>query len=391
MLLLVTSGCAAWPITDGKRCGDQTTCAAIHPAGIADPASPAFHGTLLATSGWDFAQCQKCHGDDFAGGTSGRTCLKCHPGGPTSCTTCHALPPATGAHAAHTPKFACSECHVVPTHWSDPGHLFTKEGKVISQPTITFGPLATNGGAQPSWDGTRCSSTYCHGDNKPAWGGGHGEATCGSCHTVPPPDHKSSRCADCHPRVADNQAHIIDDSLHVDGKVSLGDDSGTCQACHRDVNLSGAHASHLGAKHQLRGPLACSDCHLVPLVVTSAGHIDQPFVQVFQAGWSGIAASDGAMPTWDAAALTCRTTYCHGNGTKLGADGAADLVRAPTWTQGDSAAVCGACHGIPPVDSAHPPPLGLADCARCHPTTMNAQGGLISGGTHLDGVIDHAP
>jgi hypothetical protein len=30
----------------------------------------------------------------------------------------------------------------------------------------------------------------------------------------------------------------------------------------------------------------------------------------------------------------------------------------------------------------------LADCARCHPATMNASGSLIVGGKHLDGVVD---
>lgn len=391
MLAIAASGCAAWPVTDGKRCGSAAACEAIHPTGIADPASPDFHGKLIAAGGWSFAPCQVCHGNDFAGGTSGKSCLKCHADGPTSCTTCHALPPATGAHTAHTKKYACSECHVVPQRYSDVGHLFASDGKVISRATLTFGPLAMSGGATPAWDGAACANTYCHGDSKPVWAGGASQAACGSCHAIPPPNHKSARCADCHSRVADNQAQIVDASLHVDGKVSLGDDSGSCQACHQDAALSGAHASHLQAKHELRGPLGCGDCHLVPATVTSAGHIDQPFVQLFPLGWSGIGSSDGAMPSWDAGASTCRNTYCHGNGTTLAADGAVDLVRAPTWTPGSGAAVCGACHGIPPVDAAHAPPLGLADCARCHPSTMNAQGGLITGGTHLDGVIDHAP
>jgi predicted CxxxxCH...CXXCH cytochrome family protein len=391
MLLVAVGGCAAWPVSDGKRCGDPARCEAIHPAGIADPESADFHGKLLIASGWSFAQCRLCHGDDFAGGTSGKSCLTCHPAGPTSCTTCHALPPATGAHAAHAKKYPCQECHVVPERYCDPGHLFSSDGKVIDAAPLTFGPLATSGGARPAWDGARCRDTYCHGDNKPAWRGGTGEAACGSCHAVPPADHHSARCADCHARVADDQARIVDDSLHVDGKISVGDDSGTCQACHRDGDLSGAHAGHLQARHQLRGPLGCGDCHLVPATVTSAGHIDQPFVQVFPLGWSGIAGRDGAMPGWDAATLTCRSTYCHGNGTSLGADGAPNLLRAPGWSGGDGAAVCGACHGVPPVDAAHVGPLGLGDCARCHTTTMNAQGGLIAGGTHLDGVIDHAP
>jgi predicted CxxxxCH...CXXCH cytochrome family protein len=391
MLICLISGCAAWPVSDGRRCGSASACEAIHPAGIADPASADFHGKLLQANGWSFAECQTCHGSDFAGGTSGKSCLKCHADGPTSCTTCHALPPDSGAHKAHAAKYDCSECHVVPARYTDAGHLFTSDGKVIARATITFGALARSSGAEPAWDGRSCSRTYCHIDNKPLWAGGPGQAACGSCHAIPPPDHARSRCAECHPRVADDSARIINDSLHVDGKISLGDDSGTCQACHSDAGLDGAHASHLQARHKLRAPLACADCHLVPATVTSGGHIDQPFVQLFPAGWSGLASRDGAQPGWDAATLTCRSTYCHGNGTTLGADGAPNLVRAPGWTAGEGAAVCGACHGIPPVDSAHAAPMDLTACAQCHATTMNAQGGLIAGGTHLDGVIDHAP
>ena len=391
MLAIAASGCAAWPISDDKRCGSAAACEMIHPAGIADPSSPDFHGKLIVAESFNFAQCQICHGQDFAGGTSGKTCLGCHPSGPTSCTTCHALPPATGAHAAHSPKYACSACHVVPVRYSDVGHIFAGDGSVIARATITFGALSKTGGAIPAWNGTSCSNTYCHGDIKPVWTGGASQAACGSCHAIPPADHKSARCADCHARVADNQARIVDDSLHADGKVSLGDDSGTCQACHADASLDGAHASHLKALHELRGPLGCSDCHLVPATLQSPGHIDQPLAQVFPAGWSGLGADDGAMPAWSAATMTCAGTYCHGNGTGLAADGAPNLLRAPSWTPGNGAATCGACHGIPPVDAAHVAPLTLTDCARCHATTMNAQGGLISGGKHLDGVIDHAP
>ncbi len=394
LLVLLAAGCSARPIADVKRCASAAACEMVHPPGIAQPSSPDFHGKLIQSTGWNFATCQICHGNDFAGGTSGQSCLTCHPsaeGGPTGCTTCHAIPPTTGAHAAHTPKYACSQCHVVPTAYTDIGHLFTSTGKVITSATVTFGPLAAQGGVTPAWDGISCANTYCHGSAKPNWNGGPSQALCGSCHAIPPADHKSARCADCHVRVANNQAQIIGPSLHVDGLISLGDDSGTCQACHPTAGLSGAHTSHLTAAHALRGPLACLDCHLVPALLTSPGHIDQPFVQVFPVGWSGLGNSDGALSTWDAATTTCSSTYCHGNGVTLGADRAPNILRTPNWTPGNGAATCGACHGIPPVDSAHVPPLGLTDCVRCHATTMNAQGGLIAGGTHLDGIFQHAP
>ena len=184
-------------------------------------------------------------------------------------------------------------------------------------------------------------------------------------------NHAINRCGECHTRVANDQRQIIDDSLHVDGKVSLGDDSGTCLACH--PNPGGAHASHTQALHALRGPLGCSECHAVPTMVTSPGHIDHPTPQLFPPGSGPLAFTGGAQPTWDG--TSCSGTYCHGDAT-------------PTWVPGNGAASCGSCHGIPPADSAHTGVTSLADCARCHPTTINASGALIVGGTHLDGVID---
>jgi hypothetical protein len=63
--------------------------------------------------------------------------------------------------------------------------------------------------------------------------------------------------------------------------------------------------------------------------------------------------------------------------------------KIPTWNPPDAtAAYCGACHGVPPADSPHTPGMTLNDCATCHPTTMNANGGFVAGGTHINGVVD---
>ncbi len=386
LVSLLAVGCGVARAVDGRRCASAADCEQIHPAGIADPSSPDFHGQLVQSLGWNLGLCAQCHGADFSGGASGKSCLTCHAQGPTACTVCHAQPPATGAHVAHAAKYDCTVCHVKPAAWNDPGHLFASDGSVITSARITFGGLAVSHGATPSWDGASCSGTYCHGSAKPVWTGGAGQAACGSCHAIPPANHASSRCGDCHVRVANDQAQIVDDALHVDGQVSLGDDSGTCLACHPQPG--GAHASHTQALHELRAPLGCPECHVVPTMLTSPGHIDQPSAPVFPAGWSGLGANDGAQPTWSLAAGQCSSVYCHGGGKTLGADAAATIIRQPTWIPGSGAASCGACHGIPPVDGAHSASMGLGDCATCHPTTMNAGGGLISGGTHMDGVID---
>jgi predicted CxxxxCH...CXXCH cytochrome family protein len=370
LIAVLLAGCGVARPVDGRRCASAQACERIHPAGIADPSSPDFHGALLRASGWHFDTCAQCHGADFAGGTAGSSCRKCHVDGPTACSVCHGAPPPTGAHVAHARKYDCTACHLMPTRWSDVGHLFAADGSVIPRARVTFGALAKQH-AGPGWDGVRCSGTYCHGDATPAWNGGPAEAACGSCHRIPPVGHASNRCGDCHGRVADNQARVLVDTLHVDGQLSLGDDSGTCLSCH--PSPGGAHASHMLAPHQLRGPIGCNECHVVPTAIDSPGHIDQSRAPVFPPGSGVLARAGGAMPRWDG--TRCAGTYCHGDAT-------------PTWVPGNGAASCGACHGVPPATAAHDGVTSLADCVRCHRTTIDASGALIVGGTHLDGVVN---
>jgi predicted CxxxxCH...CXXCH cytochrome family protein len=353
---MLAVGCGAARSVDGRRCTSQAACEEIHPAGINDPMSADFHGKLLESSGWNLATCARCHGADLSGGMSARSCLTCHAPGRAGCTSCHGAPPATGAHVAHARKYDCAACHTEPSSWTDPGHLRLRA--LVSVP----------------YDGVRCSATYCHGDATPAWNGGPGEAACGSCHGLPPANHASNRCGDCHGRVADNQARIIDDSLHATGRVSLGDDSGTCGACH--PTPGGAHASHTMARHELSRPIVCSECHVVPTALDSPGHIDHARAPVFPDGGGPLARARNAMPSWDG--TRCSGTYCHGDAT-------------PTWVPGNGAASCGACHGIPPASPAHQGVTSLQSCVQCHHTTIDPSGAIIVGGTHLDGVVNVGP
>ncbi len=382
------------PLDDeGRRCPTEAACATVHPPGIADPMSPDFHGILIESLGWDLGKCAHCHGEDFAGGTSGKSCLRCHEQGVSACTTCHGQPPETGAHLAHAnKKLDCSACHVKPVLYTDAGHLFAENGSVIDTPRITFGALANaslhagDRSEPPEWKNGACSGVYCHGDTfrdtnaivtRPLWNGGAANAACGTCHGLPPSNHTRSNCVECHARVTDASRRLVGDALHVDGKVSLGDDSGTCLACH--PSPGGAHAAHTGALHRLRPPLGCTECHVPPAEVSSPGHIDHDGpATVFPAGWTGLGATGGATPAFDASTSTCSNVYCHGTSSR------------PDWNGGSSAAACGACHGIPPLNAAHTSSIGLADCHLCHPSTIDATGSLIVGATstHLDGVID---
>ena len=378
---LLLAGCAVAQVPDGRVCGDGGWDN-VHPIGILDPNSFEFHGKLAARLGWNLDQCAHCHGTDFAGGISGVSCLGCHASGPTSCTGCHGRPPASGAHSAHSPRYDCSACHVKPSWYGDAGHLVNADGTLRDRAQVTFGAIA---GAGASWDGSSCANVYCHGSARPIWISG--SAPCGSCHSIPPPSHARTQCSECHGRVIDARGVIISAALHVDGKVSLGDDSGTCFACH--PNPGGAHASHTQARHQLAKPIGCGECHVVPASLTSPGHIDQPGPPpVFPTGSGALSRADSAQPAWNHMLAQCAGVYCHGGGTLLSSDASPTVLRTPSWIPGSGPADCGACHGLPPTNAPHTAAQTLTQCAGCHPTTMDSTGALVPGGTHLDGKVD---
>jgi predicted CxxxxCH...CXXCH cytochrome family protein len=375
------------------------------------------HGEDLARRGWDFALCQSCHGSDFAGKATAPSCLTCHQTGPTACDTCHAATPATGAHAAHVAQgLTCSECHVVPATWDAPGHILDENGQAIaSRARVTFGALANRDVTPPrrtapaSWDASAgtCTNVYCHGavlgdpaaaHAQPTWTGGPAQVACGGCHGSPPANHAQSECSICHAGSGHGTAK------HIDGTIDVGDDTGGCSSCHgqgssaapprglhgetsRSSIAVGAHAAHLIAGN-LRGPIACTECHLVPASVGDVDHLDTalPAELVFGA----LATSNSALPVWDRASATCSGVYCHGGGATLSGDAAATKLSAPTWTANTVDSVyCGACHGLPPVDEVHLPTQALTDCATCHPGTVGPFGNiLVANGKHINGAVD---
>jgi predicted CxxxxCH...CXXCH cytochrome family protein len=391
----------------------------VHPAGWADPSSASFHGKDLERRGWSFAVCQSCHGTDYKGSENAPSCFTCHTNGPTACDTCHANPPTTGAHTAHLARGQqCSDCHVVPATWDAPGHILDENRQPIPPPArVTLGALANRDVTPPrrtgpaSYAAGRCTSVYCHGgvlgdpaasDNQPLWTGGPAEAACGTCHGRPPASHAQSECTMCHPTTVAADGSLS--SHHIDGVIDVGDGSGPCTGCHGNAQSPapprglhgeqlttdlavGAHRVHL-VGGVLRGPIACSECHLVPTAVGDPGHIDSalPAALVF----GPLATADGATPTWDRTTATCSRVYCHGGGNGLSAEPSPNRVPVPVWTSTTAqTAYCGACHGLPPSDSSHAPTLQLTDCATCHASTVGPFGNiLVTNGTHINGVVD---
>ena len=265
------------------------TCSGVycHGGAFADSAA------ANTTPAWDLvgmgeAACGSCHGTPPADHASGE-CVTCHAAvasgpdtivdpslhvngrvdlgrdpaaDPAACDRCHGsstspAPPSdlfggmsttllgVGAHATHlfgrygySTSVTCGDCHVVPSVVTDPGHLDS-----ALPADVTFGGLASTGGAAPVWDrasGT-CSNVYCHGGGtrlsadatptrnpSPQWTSvGTGEAVCGSCHGTPPQtgSHPArSDCSTCHSSVVDDFGNIIHtngQTNHLNGTVNF--------------------------------------------------------------------------------------------------------------------------------------------------------------------------
>ncbi len=407
----------------------------VHGGGILNPADDQeFHGRVLAELGYDLNECAACHGQDFAGGDVGVSCLTCHEKGPTDCTTCHGYSPTSGSHVAHVlggsldKDFDCSECHIKPAHWDDIGHVRLADGSPDGPPAeVHFGALANSGPAgRASFDPASnvCSNVYCHGggsgddsatNTTPVWGGAPSQANCGTCHGLAPSNHGGAdRCAICHAGIANDVPMVVDTRKHLDGQVETVGES--CNSCHgsdasgapppdlagnTDTTAPGvgAHQAHLTAPSGLSAPLPCSSCHMVPEAVLAAGHVDNsPGAEVFPdvPGFASRALARGAEPVYDRATATCQDVYCHGGGPALQSDQAPSINRNPVWNQvGTGQASCGSCHGLPPTTGFHNPSMTRKDCHFCHADTVDAAGFVIVTGapgqetsTHINGVVD---
>jgi len=281
-----------------------------HPTGWLESSSDDFHGQAIRTAGWDMTDCQRCHGNDYAGGITQSSCLTCHPSTPEDCSVCHgsdvnSAPPqdthtntatsfiGVGAHQAHlldsdlTTTLACAECHTVPSSFADPAHI-DGDGKA----ELIWGTVATTDNATPQFDDqtATCASIYCHGDQSVVWTEvGTDQAACGTCHELPPggdhPETDGLSCASCHGTVVDADNTIIDKTLHINGKTDVtieghptgwldtssddfhgqairaaGWDMTDCQRCHGSDYAGGITQSSCLTCHPST-PEDCSVCH----------------------------------------------------------------------------------------------------------------------------------
>jgi len=418
-----------WAICLHAGCSEEKvvpTLPKAHPQSWMDKTSIDFHGDVVNSRG--YVGCDVCHGNDFAGGRVGVSCVECHQKQVGLCTSCHGgvdngsgAPPlglrgevadttiAVGAHSVHlegefiTDGIVCESCHHVPAFLFDSLHL-GRSGNlgdiaVDSVAEITWHGFADGGGA--AWDrATRsCTETYCHGNfhggyssNAPIWTADH-QAHCGSCHDIgyDPPDllwkHEfhlrvaNLACADCHANVVDSLLNIVGLNLHVNGRVdTLARDTLPCVPCH-SANPANCVICHGGRDNQtgapplgLRGELSANQL----AVGAHTSHVEGGYI---------------------ATAVACRE--CHIVPSTFADPGhyGTDSIAETTWGNlaGSAsqwnriAATCSKtyCHGNFAGGYASNAPIwtapGQIDCGSCHD---NGTSPADLGGRHFKHVIE---
>ncbi|MGE0328893.1 MAG: hypothetical protein AB7S68_41645, partial [Polyangiaceae bacterium] len=145
--------------------------------------------------------------------------------------------PGVGAHQVHLAgsssfrAVACSDCHQVPTEVTTPGHT---DSALPAE--VVFSGVGAAFGATPTYSGSSCQGTPCHGgqfpdghrsggsNTSPIWTQVDGtQAVCGSCHSLPPPPPHPypTDCSQCHKNISSDNLTFIRGDLHVDGVVTF--------------------------------------------------------------------------------------------------------------------------------------------------------------------------
>lgn len=336
-------------------------------------------------------------------------------GATTGCSTCHATPPATGAHTKHLVATggACAICHTgasattvdITTHAN--GNVDVTQGYpgVVAKHAAGSGYLTcsaaschdaygSTGIATPTWGAAAtCNSCHNYDGATPIATGSHtkhiaGGAICANCHTNPGAtghinntvqvdaggyptnfakhaagsNYKTCSTASCHD--AYGSAGIATPTWGV---------ADNCDSCHAATPATGSHTKHLS--HTI---VVCSSCHTNP---GAAGHVNQN-VSVNVGGYPVTVAKHTAGSGYSACSITC-----HNGGTGAGA------FVAPAITWGASLN-CASCHGYPPAsDGNHGGVTG--DCNSCHsnvkPTTIlttPSQDAFTNLQLHMNGIVE---
>jgi predicted CxxxxCH...CXXCH cytochrome family protein len=315
-----------------------------------NPASSTFHGTYLKSNGWQTNECKACHGSTFTGGTSGRSCYKCHPSYP------------------HPAGFA--------------------NGKNYGTSGLTSG--TTHGSYMYTMNYPYASCQMCHGS---AYSGGAiANVTCmrSGCHADAANTPRSPEsCNTCHGVFTASASNSL---ASAPPRSVMGDSATTARGV-------GAHQKHL-VTNTVGVAVKCQECHTVPSQLSSPGHLGTslPAEVVFNDQLAHLSTGGGSVipkPTYDPSSLKCSNTYCHGDwklrkATSTSQYAYTDSVMvglnySPTWTNGSADGACGSCHGLPPKGHIVVP---LSTCGSCHFGIVSTDGKIIDKAKHINGKVN---
>ncbi len=388
--------------------------------------TPANHvnGTVEMTATTD---CSVCHGST----TNDAPPVDTHGSSSTALRSVGAHQPHMQGLSSISSPIACTQCHSVPATTLAIGHVDS-----ASPAELTFGALAKTGGLTPAFSTSTfdCTNTWCHGagltltggsEKTPVWTTVNGsQDACGTCHasatsgmTRPHPvGGAGSTCATCHGTTMTNNTTFRDKALHVNGTVNIAAPSGqlACNGvCHGDTSAVtpanqappadtqgltattlksvGAHRNHLTGAGNISAAMACNNCHPVPTAVpdvATPAHLNKSVDVSFTI--ANTLSSKVTGTTYNATAITCTKSYCHGGWTNSGATNAPNTVAS--WTNTTLPACNTMCHALPPSTGEH---RANSDhqtaCGRCHSEVAATSGTSIlntaaAKALHINGV-----
>jgi len=307
----------------------------VHPEGMASPSSANFHGAAIAANGGNAKECTKCHGADYNGGTSKKSCNGCHKHPDGVLTPSSANFHGKSVAAKNWDMSSCKTCH---------GATYT--GGMSGKSCLTCHSKA-NG---PE------NCTVCHGSGANA----------------APPQDLASNTSQTSRGVGAHQQHLAGGTLGV--KLF-------CADCH--VVPGGlASAGHLDATPYADVKFATTGLAFTRTNVTGTANYASALPTVVPA------------PSYSTATIKCSGTYCHGtfkNGNPTNAIAWNDTSAA--------AIACGTCHGditkatlaeraLPKTSANGGTHFAMTGCSGCHADVVDANLKIIAPSKHINGKLN---
>lgn len=299
-----------------------------HPEGWVKENAAGEHAEYLAQTGYNLSSCASCHGEDFAGGSSGVSCYSCHENFP------------------HPEGFGDKQS---PTFHS----LFIK----------------TN-----DWNIQGCAE--CHGQNYDVV---KDDKSCRSCHTQ---NAGPLACTTCHGEFGQDVSDNYSSFIAPPEDLNEGEET-------TDAGV-GAHQLHLTAL-KYSNPIACQSCHIVPQTVFDVSHIEElPAEVVFDtlATHNGQVQPVWTHETLTCENVYCHGNFTFYKDSSSYSFIYADSVMTGNnpsiiWNKVDGSQIqCGSCHDLPPKGHAT-----FASCNSCH-NGYNPAANQVNLEKHINGKID---